>query len=64
VLISYSCIFPLIRFFVIDLIITGSKDGSFRIWDTRFNQKPGTDSGRIKEKKGRIIKPCANKEAL
>lgn len=39
----------------IDLLITGSKDGSFRIWDTRFNQKPAIDSGMKKKEKGRLI---------
>jgi WD40 repeat protein len=39
----------------IDLLITGSKDGSFRIWDTRFNQKPAIDSGMKKKEKGSLI---------
>ncbi|KAL7313749.1 hypothetical protein PS15m_007449 [Mucor circinelloides] len=25
------------------LIVTGSKDGSYRVWDTRFNQRPAAD---------------------
>lgn len=35
----------------LDLLVTGSKDGSFRIWDTRFNQKPAMDSGMKKKRK-------------
>lgn len=33
-------------FYHLDLIVTGSKDGSYRIWDTRFNQLPATDPSK------------------
>jgi WD40 repeat protein len=42
----------------IDLIVTGSKDGSYRVWDTRFNQLPATDPSKryIVKKKAKMPK--------
>lgn len=35
--------------FILDLIVTGSKDGSYRVWDTRFNQRPAADPSKYIE---------------
>jgi denticleless len=39
----------------VDIFISGSKDGSFKLWDTRFKQVKPSDSGKGLVKKIYIV---------